>query len=152
MELVSLFGFEDRAFELLFSHELCSWSVFRESSWAAYPTASRSNRSFDRFGFPFAEPAADLSRGSWEKLGGRHGNYDAERAERAIVPDATSKGFGMFHHRTEGSRLTREGDSDDQAVSIVYRVARKAATLSALADQATGGCRPSRPSRSALEA
>src|SRR5579863_2263247 len=68
MELVSLFGFENRAFELLFSHEVCSWSVIGESSWATHPTSRRSNRSVPLF---FWKPTVDLNRGSWEKLGRR---------------------------------------------------------------------------------
>src|SRR5579863_665069 len=108
MELVSLFGFENRAFELLFSHEVCSWSVIGESSWATHPTSRLSNRSVRLFVW---KPTVDLNRGSWEKLGAQIGFTDAERAEQAMLPDATSEGCGMFHHQTEGSRLSRESDS-----------------------------------------
>ena len=49
-----------------------------------------------------------------------------------MVPDATSKGFGMFHHQPEGSPPTRESDSDDQVVPTVYRLRHEAATHSSL--------------------
>lgn len=66
-----------------------------------------------------------MSEGSLEGADRYHG---AEQAERAMVPDATSKGFRMFHHQPEGSPPTRESDSDDQVVLTVYRLGHEAAT------------------------